>query len=1195
LGVLAVVVVFCGAAPAWASGTTVYVAGTGAAAGPGANSGNCQSETSPCATVAYALTQGGTDATVAVAGTVLEDDITLSSGDPTIEQDPLDTAAAAQVQEGSGDQNPLFVVGGNADVAFRGLIFMDGNSLEQGGAIADTSSGTVTVSGDAFSYDVATSDGGAIWIDNVSGELDVVNSVFDYDSTGQNSTTLVYGNGGSIADDQAALVTIRGSTFDRNANGGDGGAVYIANTGTTQAVSILNSTFAENTAAGDLALTDNSSGNAIYAQSATLEIAGDVFDNTCEIGTSDTQGQPVDKGYNVAYDNSCLGTTATTDVASPAVRDVYPLPTNNISAQDTMRVGAAGPAAALIPADTSLPFSYWIGGPGDVQLCPVTDAGGVASSGSCNAGASQTVVPRPVVYLAGSGAANVGGANNTTSCGASASPCGLLEKAILSSQVNYPNYADPYIDVDGTVAESTSGITPTQPVTIQQDPGANATAAVIQGTGSNELLTIGYDGIEVKGLTFTGADPAIYDDDSSSTDSAAIDDVTFSGNGNAGAFQGGTVEMYGPSTLYITGSTFANNTANEGGSLFIGNGGTVHVASSSFSGDNATYGGAIAVGTAGSGTLYVDDSQFDNERATSRGGAIELAEGSGDVGTAYINSSIFANDSASDWGGAISEGIYSGDGHLHVADSIFGGDSAEAGGAIAVGVYGGSGSTPQAAIDDSVFGGDWATANGGAIDNGDLGGSGVLTVAGSSFVGDYSTGTSPIGSDVSGGAIDNGDPDGVAAEPSAGTLAVTGSTLYGDYLTPGSATGIGPAINEGTNGGDSATVAGDIFDGIAAGYAPPGGSTATPACSGSFTDAGYNAGTDSSCYAGSATGDQAHTAALDDQLTFSTPSVSRVGSVPAQLYSPIQLPEVKPLFSSALVGLIPNPTTAAGAALCPATDVLGVAGPYDAAAGCSAGALQEYVPVAPAANAYPANVTAASPDVGDATVSWTAPSEAAAGGEITGYTVTPFDVTTSASRSAVTTSGDSVSFSHLNGGDSYTFKVVTNNSVGSSGPATSNAVTIKAQSTTTTTPTTTTPTPTAPATSTPTTSTPTTSTSATTTPVTHTATVDNQRVKLTTPAVSGCLAPGKTWTVKLSSSAVPHSKRPKLKFVDAVLTLGGKHAQTVHQPSSSVRFNTTGFKKGAYTLKAVVSYHLMLAHGLTRRVTKVITARLSVC
>jgi hypothetical protein len=68
------------------------------------------------------------------------------------------------------------------------------------------------------------------------------------------------------------------------------------------------------------------------------------------------------------------------------------------------------------------------------------------------------------------------------------------------------------------------------------------------------------------------------------------------------------------------------------------------------------------------------------------------------------------------------------------------------------------------------------------------------------------------------------------------------------------------------------------------------------------------------------------------------------------------------------------------------------------------------------------------------TVSWTAPADN--GSSITGYTVTPYDVTTSTTLSTTGSTGVSVSVGGLTLGDYYTFTVTATNGNGT-GPASS--------------------------------------------------------------------------------------------------------------------------------------------------------------
>ena len=103
-------------------------------------------------------------------------------------------------------------------------------------------------------------------------------------------------------------------------------------------------------------------------------------------------------------------------------------------------------------------------------------------------------------------------------------------------------------------------------------------------------------------------------------------------------------------------------------------------------------------------------------------------------------------------------------GTLNLTDMTFTDNSASNdGGAIDNGDYN-SGATATLHVVDSTFTDNSATGfNGGAIDNGDDFGSGIVTVVGSTFSGNSAG--------YNGGAIDNGDRDGY------GTLTVTDSTF----------------------------------------------------------------------------------------------------------------------------------------------------------------------------------------------------------------------------------------------------------------------------------------------------------------------------------------------------------------------------------------------------------------------------------
>jgi uncharacterized repeat protein (TIGR01451 family) len=222
-------------------------------------------------------------------------------------------------------------------------------------------------------------------------------------------------------------------------------------------------------------------------------------------------------------------------------------------------------------------------------------------------------------------------------------------------------------------------------------------------------------------------------------------------------------------------------------------------------------------------------------------------------------------------------------------------------------------------VTNSTFTGNGAI-DGGAIDSGfgaGLSGGGTVTVTGSTFTGNTATGNTAFGNTAlgNGGAIDSGDNNGT------GTVQVTASTFSGNTAT---AQGNTIDNNSGVDGlgtpvSGTVQVAGDLFDGSCA----QGGGT--------WTDGGYNAGTDNSCF-GSPTPPAIDTSdpAVGSDLQ---PALTDNGG-PTQT--------VAPTAGNPAIALITNPAiiTLGGiqVTLCPATDQRGYASATGA--NCDAGAVQ---------------------------------------------------------------------------------------------------------------------------------------------------------------------------------------------------------------------------------------------------------------
>jgi hypothetical protein len=330
----------------------------------------------------------------------------------------------------------------------------------------------------------------------------------------------------------------------------------------------------------------------------------------------------------------------------------------------------------------------------------------------------------------------------------------------------------------------TAGTSSAAPLTIEPalrvaDPildGNKGKSKGCQTTACNgPVLTIGAKvDVGLRGLTIEDAQSAanLYgggiQNDRGGT--LSVVDCKFSGNKAKAGAAIDNADGGGTGTILVSASTFSDNTGDNGGA--INNHGTATVSGSTFSGNNASDGGAIDNGDNG-----------DNE------------------GTLTVSASSFSGNQAPD-GGAIDNGDNAGEGTLTVSGSLFSGNQA-----------------PGPDVNESMNdvgpftqcpcgpnnGGD-----GGAIDNGDNGGSGDLTVAASTFYNNSATSYTAEPDqnqegNGDGGAIDNADPNG----PGNGTVTISGSTFTNDSANAGG------AIDNGVGG--AVSVAGSTFSGNSAG------------------------------------------------------------------------------------------------------------------------------------------------------------------------------------------------------------------------------------------------------------------------------------------------------------------------------------------------------------------------------------------
>ncbi len=285
---------------------------------------------------------------------------------------------------------------------------------------------------------------------------------------------------------------------------------------------------------------------------------------------------------------------------------------------------------------------------------------------------------------------------------------------------------------------------------------------------------------------------------------------------------------------------------------------------------------------------------FANGQSPTSGGAIDTGDGTAG-GTVVVSDSTFTGNVA-DAGGAIANGNDGGDGTLVVSGSTFSGNGGnDNGAAIANGALNGAGTVT---VSGSTFTGNTAD-EGGAISNGAHGGNGTMTISASTFTGNK-TGTNVA---EGGGAIANG-------YHGDGTLSVSDSTFTGNTAP------LGAAINSGNDSGTGTVfVAGNLFD------------DGCDMMAGSWTDAGFNATTDASCWGSGGPADVRATAVGTDLGTLTD------NGGPTQTVAPkAGNPALALVTAGTSVTL--NSTSVQ---LCPRTDQRGVASVPGAR--CAAGAV----------------------------------------------------------------------------------------------------------------------------------------------------------------------------------------------------------------------------------------------------------------
>jgi len=318
--------------------TTLYVSQTGL------DSGNCESASSPCATVTYALTKAVSGSTIEVSGTVV-DHVTIPTGmTPITITGAQASASAPAILDGAGSGTVVSEVQSQA-------LTLDNLSAENGNIGIDVSYNgigtptTVTLNNVTVSGNSDVDGGGGI--ENF-GTLTVNNSTI----SGNHSDN----EGGGIYN--KGPLTLVKSTITGNVSDNYGGGIFAA---AGDPVTIIGTTITGNTGStGNGGGIENNDAS-IITLGATI-VAGNTGGN-CVFGGF------ISIGYNVTDDTTgaACGLTESTDIVNKNP-DLGKLAKNG-GPTETVLPASTSPAADVIPETTKMR---------GVAICPGLDQRGYA-------------------------------------------------------------------------------------------------------------------------------------------------------------------------------------------------------------------------------------------------------------------------------------------------------------------------------------------------------------------------------------------------------------------------------------------------------------------------------------------------------------------------------------------------------------------------------------------------------------------------------------------------------------------------------------------------------------------------------------------------------------------------------------------------------------------------------------------------
>jgi predicted outer membrane repeat protein len=307
-----------GVASAAPSYTVTYAAGTGGVdAGAASDLNDCSQESTPCATLAGALAQTSPGGTVYVSGTIDETSTAYVNSAVTIAANPAGTSATIV---GAGLEPSNANAEGLIYIQDSGAVTLSGLTLEHGysqntGGAVYAGSASLTVEGCTF-LDNSAQDGGAI----ASADANSAVTLTVANSTFSDNTAA--GSGGAISTGTASgtgAATITSTSFTSNqALGGGGGAIDSAGDGGKGTLTVSDSSFTDNASSTTSTATYAAGGGAIASGTVLGDGTLTVTDSSFTANTTTASGGAIASGNDGQGALTVTGSTFTGNSASNA-------------------------------------------------------------------------------------------------------------------------------------------------------------------------------------------------------------------------------------------------------------------------------------------------------------------------------------------------------------------------------------------------------------------------------------------------------------------------------------------------------------------------------------------------------------------------------------------------------------------------------------------------------------------------------------------------------------------------------------------------------------------------------------------------------------------------------------------------------------------------------------------------------------